>query len=1023
MDVGCSNRRWPAVCWLIGAAALLGLARTAGGQTSAAQLAALQDQGQAEGWTFSVARNPASDQPLEQLCGLVLPADWQAGARFVEPPPRLGLPTSFDWRALGGCTPVRNQGGCGSCWAFATVAPLECNILIRDGVSVDLSEQWLLSCNLSGYTCSGGWFAHEYHEWQTDSCGGTGAVLESAFQYVASRVPCGCPYAHPYSIDGWAYVGTTGGVPSTAAIKQAIMDYGPVSVAVCVTTAFVNYNGGVFNACSGGTVNHAVALVGWDDNQGANGVWILRNSWGPSWGENGYMRIEYGCSSVGYAACFVEYNGAGSAQIEVTPLSADFGDVAIASSADRAFTIRNTGGATLDGSAQPLSAPFSIVGSASYALDPGESTTVTVRFTPAVQGDFSTNVEFTGGGGATAAVSGAGIGGGPGDDCADAPLIGDGTFSASNAAATVDGSASCAISGADVWWRYTAAYPGTATIDTCGSSFDTVLSVYSSCGGAELACNDNATCGATPGTTSSVSFSITAGSQYAVRVAGAGGAVGDIVLNVDSEPITLTISGRVATSGGIPIMGVTMTGLPGSPVTDVNGNYAAHVEYGFSGTVRPQKTAYTFTPPSIQYTSVASDRLNQNYTAIPPDFVISGRITDQNGNGAAGVMVSGLPGNPTTNVLGQYNATVPLGFTGTATPSKTGCTFTPSSRAYDSVSTDTPFEDYEAAVFTGLLQVTLTPEAAVLAGAKWRIDGGAWQNSERVVANLAVGTHTVSYLGVYGWTAPPPESVLIARDTVTSIDTEYLQQHYRLTIEGTSIQLGNVIAAPAPDETGEYVQDTVVTLTGVPAAGYTVQSWSGADYSPAFGTLANTVTMTSDRTVRVAFAVDPFAVYQLSVSVWGGGGTVSPSGGTYHEGVIVDLLATPASGYQVKAWSGTDDDSSAANANTVTMFGNKTVHVQFEPWSDCNADGLSDRLNIAEGDSADCNANGVPDECELDSDGDGVIDDCALSAPDDVLPVITPRPMCGGGAVQVAGLLLAGWPLARISLPRKRRGR
>jgi hypothetical protein len=80
-----------------------------------------------------------------------------------------------------------------------------------------------------------------------------------------------------------------------------------VAVGVHVNSAFSGYGGGVFNACYDGTVNHAVALVGWDDSQGSDGVWILRNSWGSWWGEDGYMRIEYECSRVGYAAALVFY--------------------------------------------------------------------------------------------------------------------------------------------------------------------------------------------------------------------------------------------------------------------------------------------------------------------------------------------------------------------------------------------------------------------------------------------------------------------------------------------------------------------------------------------------------------------------------------------------------------------------------------------------------------------------------------------------------------------------------------------
>lgn len=219
----------------------------------------------------------------------------------------LDLPSYFDWRDQGGLPSVKNQGGCGSCWAFATVGPLECNIMLKDGVEVDLSEQWLVSCNRDGWGCGGGWWAHDYHEWKTDDCGGTGAVLEQYFPYTATDAPCNCPYPHDYFIQDWDYVSTDSQVAPTDLIKQAILDYGPVSVAVAANSSFSSYSGGVYDACDGSNINHGVVLVGWDDSQGANGVWFLRNSWGPGWGENGYMRIQYNCNFVGYAAAWVQY--------------------------------------------------------------------------------------------------------------------------------------------------------------------------------------------------------------------------------------------------------------------------------------------------------------------------------------------------------------------------------------------------------------------------------------------------------------------------------------------------------------------------------------------------------------------------------------------------------------------------------------------------------------------------------------------------------------------------------------------
>ncbi len=285
------------------------LCGSAYGQISDSDIDALREQGKKEGWTFTVGKNSATDYSLDNLCGLVPPPDWERTAQYNPFTEKRDLPASYDWRDYGGLPPVRNQGGCGSCWAFATVGLLECNIKIKDGVTVNLSEQYLVSCNTNEWGCSGGWWAHAYHQWKRDACDDVGAVPESDFPYAASDLSCNCPYTHPYLIDSWLYIGGQNSIPPVDAMKQAIMDYGPICVAVVANSAMQAYNGGVFNQSAGGVVNHGVVLVGWDDNQGDSGIWIMRNSWGSWWGEAGYMRIEYGCSKIGYGASYVVYPG------------------------------------------------------------------------------------------------------------------------------------------------------------------------------------------------------------------------------------------------------------------------------------------------------------------------------------------------------------------------------------------------------------------------------------------------------------------------------------------------------------------------------------------------------------------------------------------------------------------------------------------------------------------------------------------------------------------------------------------
>lgn len=241
----------------------------------------------------------ASDESLYLADEESLLADEELGA----------LPANFNWCKKGKCTPIKNQGNCGSCWAFATAGVFESKKLIEGKGKKDLSEQYLVSCNTHtnpSWGCSGGWFAHDWH-WNTKGKlnNAPGARYESQFAYKAKDLACK-KVARKNKLTGWAYVNPSVGVPSVTAIKAAIKKQGPVAVAICIGSAFRQYKKGVFkkNETCVGTVNHAVILVGWSNSKKA---WLLRNSWGTGWGMNGYMWIKWGTSKVGYAANYVKY--------------------------------------------------------------------------------------------------------------------------------------------------------------------------------------------------------------------------------------------------------------------------------------------------------------------------------------------------------------------------------------------------------------------------------------------------------------------------------------------------------------------------------------------------------------------------------------------------------------------------------------------------------------------------------------------------------------------------------------------
>jgi C1A family cysteine protease len=213
--------------------------------------------------------------------------------------PLSALPTSFDWRLKNGVTPVRNQGGCGSCWAFSAVGEFEAMIYIYDGKLMDLSEQQILSCNTVGDGCGGGWMTTAYQIFKNP-----GAIAETCMPYHANDSdPCiqnSCQIKG--KIKSWFSV-----AENVQAIKSALMT-APVSCAMMVYSDFNYYKGGCYEHSSADEVNHAVLIVGYDDNMcNGQGAWIVKNSWGTGWGVSGYFYIKYGSVRIGSYATIVDY--------------------------------------------------------------------------------------------------------------------------------------------------------------------------------------------------------------------------------------------------------------------------------------------------------------------------------------------------------------------------------------------------------------------------------------------------------------------------------------------------------------------------------------------------------------------------------------------------------------------------------------------------------------------------------------------------------------------------------------------
>jgi len=203
------------------------------------------------------------------------------------------LPRNVDWRNENVVTPVKDQGHCGSCWAFASTATVESHLAIASGLLYDLSVDRTAFCSPNPKSCGG-----------TGGC--AGATAEIAFDYLAGSVGLYQEYQQGYT----GYNGQNGkcGVASGSPkariggfvkltennyleLMNAVAVYGPISISVDANWGA--YESGVFKGCDptkNVDIDHAVVLVGYGEDNGQK-YWLVRNSWSPSWGEKGYIRV------------------------------------------------------------------------------------------------------------------------------------------------------------------------------------------------------------------------------------------------------------------------------------------------------------------------------------------------------------------------------------------------------------------------------------------------------------------------------------------------------------------------------------------------------------------------------------------------------------------------------------------------------------------------------------------------------------------------------------------------------------
>jgi len=218
-------------------------------------------------------------------------------AEVMIPKPNVVAPSTFDWRDKGAVTPVKDQGQCGSCWAFSATENIESVWIIAgkaDNSTLQLSPQQIVDCDSTDSGCDGGdtitAFAYVISA--------PGLESANAYPYTAEDGDCAFDASRVKAkISSWKYATQS---QDETAIKNNLVAWSPLSICVDASS-WQDYSGGVMTPDDCGTdLDHCVQLVGYDSGA-STPFWFVRNSWSEDWGEDGYLRLEMNQNTCGMA--------------------------------------------------------------------------------------------------------------------------------------------------------------------------------------------------------------------------------------------------------------------------------------------------------------------------------------------------------------------------------------------------------------------------------------------------------------------------------------------------------------------------------------------------------------------------------------------------------------------------------------------------------------------------------------------------------------------------------------------------